>query len=103
MFFIVTSNTLDSHQNITFMLILYSMNMHDRCPYLISFKCNFFFKVEVHSTQLEIESAFKKKSHVNMTFSRILCLVMTQVLMLQNILCKVEASIINRIREFAFV
>ena len=53
------------------------MNLYHRRPYKIRFK-NAILKqeVEVHSTRLGIESAWKKedkKSHVNVTFSWILC------------------------------
>ena len=40
-----------------------------------TFASHIFFKVQVHFTRLEIESALQNKtSHVNVTFPRILCL-----------------------------
>ena len=47
MFFVVTSNTLDSNQKIIFMikkdfLELYSMTLYHRLPTKLGLKCNFF-------------------------------------------------------------
>ena len=67
MFFVVYSNTLDSNQNITFMiqrLLLYSMNLYHRCSYKMKFQNSYFSYVEVHSIRLEIESTFEKKKRV---------------------------------------
>ena len=36
-------------------------------------KCIFFSKVEVHSTRLKPSRPSKKMTHVNVTFSQILC------------------------------
>ena len=64
MFFIVPSNTFDSNQNIKFMiqqdfLFLYELVPQLPIQILVS-KCNYFSKVEVHSTRLEIELALNK-------------------------------------------
>ena len=69
MFFIITICTPNSNQkhnnhDDVKRLLVYSKNLYYWCPYKISFKMQYLFKVEVNSTRLETESTLEKTCHM---------------------------------------
>ena len=80
MFFIVTSNTLDSKQNITSMIkkdFFFSMNLYHSCPCTLSLKMQILPKLECTLQDFKLNRPWKLISRVNVTFSRILCFLIT--------------------------